>query len=50
MDLKKKFNEYVCSKSDHTWVQVPSSRMERTKTFVCKRCGKQMQILQKERI
>ena len=50
MDLKKKFNEFICSKRDHEWVQISRARTEKTKIYVCKRCGKQMQILQKERI
>ena len=50
MGLKKKFNEFICSKRDHEWAQIPGARTERTKIYVCKRCGKQMQIVQKEHI
>lgn len=50
MDLKQKFNEFLCSKKDHNWVKMPTERFERTDLYICSRCGKQMQILKKERI
>lgn len=49
MDLKKKINELMCSKYDHEWVKSPEQKNDRADLYICRRCGKQMQVIKPER-